>query len=125
MAQSGQLVTCIFCGQRKPGSREHVIPRWIRERLDIQADVRIEVNSALAKKWPNLYVKLDRTVCANCNNGWMSDLEEQVKPCLGPMLVNEHSVNLDAEQQRDLARWALIKILLLELSIRQQHPRQR
>jgi hypothetical protein len=87
--------------------------------------VEIEVNSALAKRWPNLYVKLDRTVCIDCNNGWMSDLEKQVKPYLGPMLVNEHSVDLDAEQQRDLARWALTKILLLELSIRQQHPHRR
>jgi hypothetical protein len=119
------MVNCRFCGQRKPGSREHVIPRWVRDRLGITSPVEIEVNATEAARWSNLYIKLDRTVCIDCNNGWTSELERQVMPYLGPMLVNEHSVDLDAQQQRDLARWALIKILLLELSIRQQHPRRR
>jgi hypothetical protein len=45
-----RVVNCIFCGQRRPGSREHVVPRWVRERLGITSPVEIEVNSALAKK---------------------------------------------------------------------------
>lgn len=118
-------MTCVFCGQRKPGSREHVIPRWVRERFDIHSNVEIEINSVLVRRWPNIFVKLDQTVCADCNSGWMSELEQKVKPFLGPMLVHERSVDLDAKQQRDLARWAVIKILLLELSIRQQHPGRR
>ena len=91
----------------------------------LTSEVTIEVNASAAARWPNLYVKLDHTVCADCNNGWMSRLEDTVKPFLGPMLINEHPVELDAVQQRDLARWAVIKVLLLELSIRQQHPRRR
>lgn len=125
MAQSARRVTCIFCGLRKPGSREHVIPRWVRDCFNIQSEVTIEVAAVQVRRWPNLYVKLDRMVCADCNNGWMSDLEQKVRPFLGPMLVNQHSVDLDTDQQRDLARWAIVKTSLLELSIRQQHPGRR
>ena len=116
---------CIFCGQRNPASREHVIPRWVRERLALTSEVTIEVSSAAAARWPNLYIKLDRAVCADCNNGWMSELEKAVQPFLGPMLLNEHAAELATDQQRDLARWAIVKILLLELSMRQQHSRRR
>jgi hypothetical protein len=87
--------------------------------------VTIEVSSGAAARWPNLYIKLDRAVCADCNNGWMSEMEQAVQPFLGPMLLNEHGVELDAHQQMNLARWAIIKILLLELSMRQQHSRRR
>jgi hypothetical protein len=125
MAPPGRNVLCVFCGRRRPGSREHVIPRWVREKLALISEVTIEVNATAAARWPNLYVKLDRAVCSDCNNGWMSRLEDTVKPFLGPMLINERPVELDAAQQRDLARWAVIKVLLLELSIRQQHPRRR
>jgi hypothetical protein len=41
------------------------------------------------------------------------------------MLVHEGIVDLGREQQRDLARWAVMKVLLLALSMRQQHPHRR
>jgi hypothetical protein len=63
-----------------------------------------------------------RSVCGECNGGWMHELEDKVSPFLGPMLVNAGPTVLHAEQQRDLARWAVMKVLLLELSMRQQPP---
>jgi hypothetical protein len=46
-------------------------------------------------------------VCADCNGGWLSHLEEKVKPFLGPMLVNAHAVDLDEQQQRTwLGGWS-------------------
>lgn len=41
----------------------------------------------------------------------MHDLEEKVKPFLKPLLVNTHGADLDLTQQRDLARWAVMKVL--------------
>jgi hypothetical protein len=55
----------------------------------------------------------------------MHELEDSVAPFLGSMLLHECGAALDAEQQRDLARWEVMKVLLLELCLRQQHPRRR
>jgi hypothetical protein len=50
----------------------------------------------------------------------MSRLENRgVKPFLEPMLTNEH-VALDAVQQRDLAKWTVMKVLLMEYAMRQR-----
>ena len=105
---------------------EDVIPKWVRTHLGITGGVTTRVgDSGQQRVDPLLSVLLRRVVCEDCNNGWMSRLETKVMPYLSPMLVNAHSVDLDDEQQRDLARWAVMKVLLLELSARQQHPRRR
>ncbi len=44
-------------------------------------------------------------VCEPCNTGWMSDLEEQVKPVLTP-LINGASTTVAAGHRRLLALWA-------------------
>jgi hypothetical protein len=127
MTRSRPMVTCIFCGQRRRGSEEHVIPRWVRERLNITSPVTVTSSSGASTQMAHLAVKLRRMVCEDCNNGWMSGLEDTVKPFLGPMLVNaaDRPASLDAIQQRDLARWATMKVLLLEWSMRQQHAQRR
>jgi hypothetical protein len=120
------LITCIFCGQCRAGSDEHVISRWVRERLQVASPVTTLVQpSGEQHVDPFWTIKLRGTVCKDCNNGWMHVLEDMVSPFLGAMLVHDCSVDLDAERQRDLARWAVMKVLLLELAMRQQHPRRR
>jgi hypothetical protein len=125
MARSTR-VTCVFCGERKLEVTAPVIPRWARERLGVDADVTREVTSSGPKRSdPDLTVALRRTVCQDCDSGWMHTLEDKVSPFLGPMLVHEGIVDLGREQQRDLARWAVTNVLLLALSMRQQHPHRR
>ncbi len=41
-------------------------------------------------------------VCEPCNSGWMSDLEDQVKPILDPM-IRGHHVELGDNEQTKLA----------------------
>jgi hypothetical protein len=89
MARSTR-VTCVFCGERKPEVTAPVIPRWARERLGVSADVTREVTSSGPKRSdPDLTVALRRTVCQDCDSGWMHTLEDKVSPFLGPMLVHE------------------------------------
>jgi hypothetical protein len=47
-------------------------------------------------------------VCAECNNGWMSDIEAAARPILWP-LIHAQGRRLDSDEQRVLARWALLK----------------
>lgn len=119
--RSRRKVTCIFCAQRKWGGEEHVVPRWIREQLGITTEVAVTGVDGTTRRMPHLAVKLRNMVCEDCNNTWMSGMETSVQDFLSPMLVHQGSVVLDAVQQRDLARWAVMKVLLLEYAARQQH----
>jgi hypothetical protein len=121
-----QMVTCMFCGLTRLTSIEDVIPKWARYALDPTSSVtvRAEPGDATARM-QHLVVTLHGMVCEACNNGWMHDLEEKVKPFLKPMLVNKHDADLGLMQQRDLARWAVMKVLLMEHVMRQKHPQFR
>jgi hypothetical protein len=57
-------------------------------------------------------LKLKR-LCAGCNNGWMSRLEERTKPILVRLLENE-PVLLDLDAQAEVARWAIKTAMVVE-----------
>jgi hypothetical protein len=127
VVESQRLVTCIFCGLRRTASEEDVISKWIRRTLSPATEVilRAEPTGAVSRL-QHLTVTLQNMVCQTCNNTWMSRLENRgVKPFLEPMLTNEHAVTLDETQQRDLARWAIIKVLLMEHAMRQRRAHLR
>lgn len=121
-----QMVTCMFCALTRPTSIEHVIPTWARYALDPTSSVTVRAEPGDAtERMQHLIVTLSGMVCEACNNGWMHGLEEKVKPFLKPLLVNKHGADLDLAQQRDLARWAVMKVLLMEHVMRQKHPQLR
>src|SRR5260370_10984803 len=120
------MVTCIFCGLLKQASIEDVISKWIRYALDPTTSVIIRAESTgRAARTQHLVVTLRDMVCEECNTGWMHQLEEKVKPFVKPMITNKNGVDLDSTQQRDLARWAVMKVLLMEHVMRQQDPQLR
>ena len=59
-----------------------------------------------------------RIVCAECNGGWMSRLESDVKPLIAPAILGEQTT-FDIEQQGLVATWAVKTALMLEHT----HPR--
>jgi hypothetical protein len=54
-----------------------------------------------------------RVVCQACNNGWMSQLEEEVKPILTPLIKGEE-ITLDRAQLDTLAQWIAMKVMVGE-----------
>jgi len=54
-----------------------------------------------------------KTVCRNCNTGWMSGLETSVKPFL-PTLIKGEPCSLTAENRTTLATWVSLKVLVSE-----------
>lgn len=93
--------SCIFCDNRA-GSREHLWPQWIFARRDFGAFRLQRANGPeVVLNDTGLTVK---TVCAACNTGWMSKLEEEIKPVLAPMF-DDTSITLNKVQQRLLAVW--------------------
>jgi hypothetical protein len=115
---------CIFCESEGPLTREDVIPRWVADilndmepgdpepewRLHYTAGGLVERDRQHPTGDPTVIV---RTVCERCNNGWMSELEERVKPIMEPMIRGQR-VTLDVEQQLDVATWASKTVAALE-----------
>lgn len=59
---------------------------------------------------PEITVK---TVCGQCNNGWMSDLESVNIPIIGSMF-NDLSITLDEAMQRKIASWTIKTAMVLD-----------
>src|SRR3954454_13509204 len=111
---------CVFCGADGPLTLEHVFPDWLRPFLAVHGDedgthrrqvfrVGGEETDRSHKGAPATLTV--RSVCAGCNNGWMSRLEGRAKPFLETMLRG-HSRTYYAGGQEVIATW-LVKTALV------------
>jgi len=84
---------CMFCG-KNGGNEEHIVGKWILRDLDLYK-TKTKIGFGLQRKTGEMdeieapqplgSFKTD-SVCETCNNTWMSQLENQVKPILTPLL---------------------------------------
>ncbi|MCU1247281.1 MAG: hypothetical protein JWQ49_310 [Edaphobacter sp.] len=86
-------------------------PQWILKLLPSRRPVRQRLGTGKDVTYSGDF-KL-KGVCSTCNNGWMSELEAEVKSILGPIL-QDLSIQLDLEDQKKLARWAFKTAIVLE-----------
>ena len=112
-------LVCVYCNG-EDSSKEHVWPRWIRkhasEVMGISAPNTQQYAGAQESHGviPNrsterlgnsrLSMTINR-VCEDCNTGWLSDLEEGVKPILRPMIEGK-ARPLTPTDQAVLITWA-------------------
>lgn len=99
--------SCIFC-ERRATSKEHAWPMWLMQRIGATEGGRVEAQRGrqAPMTWRAGNASLTvRCVCASCNSGWMSDLENRVKPIV-ERLFTEQPVALDRYDQTTLAVWA-------------------
>lgn len=105
---------CLFCPNRA-GTLEDAWPLWVIKSVGADPVSPTEfwntVNAA-PKRWPGPKFTT-RKVCRDCNNGWMSTLESTVRRTMGG-LINDIAMELDAEQQRGLALWAVKTAMVIE-----------
>jgi hypothetical protein len=119
---------CIFC-EGGGLSKEHFWPDWASSLLPHYPDNRHveglftsaqarwvkppEVRSRQGHSW----TKTIRAVCKGCNNAWMSELEEAVKPILTPLIATQPH-ELTTQAMGTLAQWVALKIMVGE----RNHP---
>jgi hypothetical protein len=117
---------CVFCG-RTPVTREHLWPDWLRREAQlrdafefrIQQDADgVETRDITFTTPP--FTQVVRAVCARCNGGWMSEIEENAKPILQD-LIYANGRTLDRDDQRKLASWAFLKACIFD----ELHPTER
>ena len=92
-----------------------MFPSWLVKLVGQHALLVSGPGGRETKKVINLRLKA-RVVCSTCNNGWMSRIEERVKPVLGPMLTG-HAAALDSAAQVALARWAIKTSMVMEYAL--------
>jgi hypothetical protein len=133
---------CGFCGARVKLSEEHIFADWLAPYLpDIgpaghttsQRMHRIPGPKGVAAlKMKPLTVKAKRgilqgrrkpvkssslkIVCERCNNGWMSRIQDQVKPILLPMLHGRWPTEISRWDRRILAAWATMFTMVIEFA---------
>jgi hypothetical protein len=112
--------TCVFCGKYiAPGTPpEHVIPNWIRRlrRDGTLYQHKSKQPGVLTHRSKRIDI-IAKTVCRECNHGWMSDLEMKASPILKPMLRGRLQ-SLSVEQQMLLSQWATKTAFMLDQSFR-------
>lgn len=54
-----------------------------------------------------------RAVCAQCNNGWMSVLENKIKAIIIPLFTGQQ-YRLSTQQQTQIATWITMKTMICE-----------
>jgi hypothetical protein len=106
---------CLFC-EKLADTHEDIWPRWLTKRFagarpsQISATVRGIDLEPWRQVRPELRVK---RVCESCNNGWMSDLENEAKLVIEPMLAGQ-SLVLGSSAQEVLAVWACKTAMAME-----------
>jgi hypothetical protein len=115
---------CIFCRQRA-STKEDVWPQWLTKRFPLSDASRMEAElggrdlGSWANKKPRLLPV--GCVCKECNNGWMSRLESEVKPVIEGIIDNRIKA-VDTSAQARIAVWAVKTSMTLE-SVRPQGKR--
>jgi hypothetical protein len=117
---------CIFCERFGNMSKEHIWPEWAAELFKLNpSPVHEEFHMRFTEKTKlvdkpkvvnrqgSVATKKMRVVCEDCNNGWMSELEDSIKPILTPLILGNPST-IDQSQQELVARWIGVKVLVSE-----------
>jgi hypothetical protein len=99
---------CVFCGGGEPWAKEHVLPEWVAQQLRVgRLDVKRDHFSEPDRFWQKVgsFGLTAREVCKACNSGWMSDLENAVRPFMVRVLLAEGTVTLSPDEQVVLVAW--------------------
>jgi hypothetical protein len=115
---------CLFCEANPGTSHEHTWPNWFKK-----AWVEVGRKAGHEAKFVHQLTNVDEEVlrtfggeftvkgfCTECNNGWMAQLEADVKPIKESLMLGMPT-RLDRKDQKRLARWCVLKSLVFSLAI--------
>lgn len=109
---------CIFCGGG-PLTQEHIFAQWIQRLAKIQgakpASVAFHVPGKAREKafQAPVFARTARVVCADCNGGWMSQLESEASVILTPLFQGQ-SGHLSVDDLGALSRWAFKTAVVID-----------
>lgn len=106
---------CTFCPNQAK-SREDIYPVWLSESIGKVGPILHRIIRVPNAELQSPVVKA-KTVCSDCNNGWMSNLEGETKRIMSP-LISDLSVILSPHDQNVLARWTVKTSMMFDSASR-------
>ncbi len=94
--------TCPFCSTTTGLSNEHVWPKWVSKELRFLGR---SLAPRQGRRPTKHQIEVTVPVCTNCNNDWMSVLENDAAAIMRPMFRG-YRVQLGLGEQAVLATWA-------------------
>lgn len=89
-------------------SREHFLPEWLQKLFpsDEMAVHLREIGDVKTSWEKKRFSEKTKRVCGDCNEGWMSRLEEATKSVLAPVVTRSGPCAFDLRAQWLAAQWA-------------------
>jgi hypothetical protein len=112
---------CLSCeGPIINRAKEHVIPEWLLKVLGVQYEELIQAvatgsEDRIENERRHAFDSLQEgRICESCNSGWMSELENNAKPLLVPLMKGEVGLSsLSDSECLIVARWAAKTAIVL------------
>ena len=116
--------TCIYCGA-KPLTKEHVWSDFLRDQIGEKNERKPVTFNRVTNLWkegglkrPDVHKTKSgsiesrkvKIVCSDCNNGWMSVIDNQAKPFLIDLLNGSHR-QLSELDQEIIASWVCKSVI--------------
>jgi hypothetical protein len=109
---------CLFCGANGSAilSDEHIVPQWLLRHFNLPEDDQMfqgVANSdtgefAAAPRVHSSFRFVEGRVCAACNSGWMSRLEDAARPVLTALIDRGREISsLSSSESAVISKWAV------------------
>ena len=120
---------CAFCGSDAPLTKEDAWPRWLNRalpKLPPGTAIDLSLDGSAVSRASRRTVTGYNTArvpgfCKNCNNGWMSQLEQAACPLLLPMIQGEYT-KLTTAEQAVVASWVTKTALVFDQRAKHRRP---
>lgn len=118
--------TCIFCGREGNLSKEHLWPEWLGKMYLRKGDEkhtfgsqthmdRQLIHDGVYERPGHLFTLKTRVVCRDCNSGWMSRVEHEVKPLILNMIGGK-KIKITRSEIELFSFWVALKVVTAEFA---------
>src|SRR5687767_12761045 len=121
---------CIFCGETRPISEEHLFGNWLRKRIPRPPTAKQEAVDIIVVGTERFLNPTPRNGLAvtikikgpgkKCNNGWMSNIDEKASVILWELMNGTPKI-LTPVEQNAIATWVTLKILVVDAQRGEDH----
>ncbi len=128
-----QQIECVFCGLTTDRAKEHVWPLWLQNLVGAGEYRGIHLSSCLfplSERAHSMSVLVFGKVCTGCNNGWMSQLENDFKKIFIQIRVDYKKIeSLNKEERKVICDWSFKTITMMNYAtnyrqiVPLEHPR--